>query len=295
MPDFNSVLLVYNHQSGLKLGSKFINLIQKKLVRHFHNVANYQLTDWSDEIFKKYGQQKFDLVVAVGGDGTVRTCAKLILNYLPTAGLKIIPAGSTNVLAHSLKLSRSLIKNINRLDKIGEWRQINIDVGVLNNNYYFLDAVIIGYLAKVIAATDQKLKNLFGFGGYLINFLRPVKPHLNSYNLKIDGQEKKHLTSTLIIANTLNIFGFSPHQIRDFTDGKLEVMPLGANNFFSFFKGIWHFFLFKNHSKRSLAKKITIVPEAHHALPIQIDGDPITNINPPYQLTILPQALKIWL
>jgi len=294
MSALNSVLLVYNHKSGLKLGSKFINLINKKLASQFHQVETYELKDWSGEIFKKYDQKNFDLVVAVGGDGTIRTCAKLILDYLPNAGLKIIPTGSTNVLAHSLKLPRSLIKNINSLDKIGEWQSLKIDIGILNNSFYFLDAVIIGYLAKVINATDQKLKNFFGFGGYLLNFLRPIKPHLNSYTLKIDSQEKKYLTSTIIVANTLNIFGFSPHQLKNFTDGHLEIMIWQAKNLFSFFSNVWCFFWPPKHSSLLLTKNITIIPEGSESLPIQIDGDQI-NLNPPYQITIRPQALTIWL
>ncbi|HPI67512.1 MAG TPA: diacylglycerol kinase family protein [bacterium] len=291
---FKSVLLVYNHKSGLKLGPKFINLIHKKLTRQFHQIETYEIKDWSGEIFEKFKNKNIDLVVALGGDGTLNTCAKLILDFLPNAGLKIIPAGSTNVLARSLNLPRSLIKNINSLDKIGEWQQIKIDVGVLNDNYYFLDAVIIGYLAKVINATGQKLKNLFGFGGYLINFLRHRKPQAENFTMTINDKKISTTASTIIIANTLNILGFTPRHKSDFTDGFLEVMFMAYNSFTKFLFSVWHFFFSTKKVTRLRGQKITIAPLDIFSHPIQIDGDPITKINPPYQITISPQALKIW-
>ena len=115
------------------------------------------------ELSARFVQEGYDIVVAVGGDGTVNEVAKALINS--SVALGIIAVGSGNGLARHLNIPMNVRKAIQQLN---ESEVIKIDYGVVNEKLFFctcgtgFDAYvslefakgqkkgIIGYLEKVI-------------------------------------------------------------------------------------------------------------------------------------------------
>ncbi len=86
---------------------------------------------------------KFDIIVAVGGDGSVNEIGKQLINSNTT--LAIIPAGSGNGLARNLNIPMSIKKAILLINK-GKTKAID---SVKINNDYFLGTAGVGFDAYI--------------------------------------------------------------------------------------------------------------------------------------------------
>ncbi len=84
---------------------------------------------------KRFNKENYDIVVAVGGDGTVNQVAKGVINS--NTKLAIIPVGSGNGLARHLKIPLSYHK---AADVIFNERTQLIDAGKINDEIFFCTA-----------------------------------------------------------------------------------------------------------------------------------------------------------
>ncbi len=97
----------------------------------------------------KENSSKFDIIVAVGGDGSVNEIGKSLINSNTT--LAIIPAGSGNGLARDLGISMNIKNAIEHINK-GEVKQIDT---VKINNDYFLGTAGVGFDAFISWKFDE--------------------------------------------------------------------------------------------------------------------------------------------
>jgi YegS/Rv2252/BmrU family lipid kinase len=107
------------------------------------SVAHSKCAGQASEMAKKAVENKVDIVVAVGGDGTINEIASQLVNT--NTALAIVPCGSGNGLARDLGISlhyKKALKQINALNIK------QIDVGICNQQYFF-SLCGIGYDAKV--------------------------------------------------------------------------------------------------------------------------------------------------
>jgi diacylglycerol kinase family enzyme len=104
-------------------------------------------------------RDRFDVVVALGGDGTVNE----VVNGLLTDGLHsavpalgIVPAGSTNVFARALGLSNDPIEATGQLlDALRQGRRRTVSLGRLDERW-FTFAAGLGLDAAVVAAVERQ-------------------------------------------------------------------------------------------------------------------------------------------
>lgn len=106
------------------------NLIDKSKYSHETRFTEY--AGHAAEITRECVKQHVDVVVAVGGDGTVNEVARA-LTHTDTA-LAIIPCGSGNGLARHLCLPMEPIKALN---VINQYHVDNFDYGVINGLPFF--------------------------------------------------------------------------------------------------------------------------------------------------------------
>ena len=102
-----------------------------------HDIFDYEIsfTEYAghaSEIASKAKDDNIDIVVAVGGDGTVNEVARAIVNS--NTALGIIPCGSGNGLARHLMLPMNLAKAI-QIINICEIHQL--DYGIINDIPFF--------------------------------------------------------------------------------------------------------------------------------------------------------------
>lgn len=145
------IFLIINKYAGHGKGAKALDTVIPYLQRKGYSVE-YTFTEepgHASDLARKASEDGFDLVVAVGGDGTVNEVAQGLIGT-PTP-LGIIPMGSGNGLARELGISMNM--NISAHTLI-EGKSLLLDVCKLNNQRFLctsgigFDAMIADKMSK---------------------------------------------------------------------------------------------------------------------------------------------------
>jgi YegS/Rv2252/BmrU family lipid kinase len=190
------IAVIVNPVSGTHDKKKIIEKIQSLSWFHSNHVevCHTRYAGNAFEIAKKYTEQNFDIVVAVGGDGTVNEIARALINT--DTVLCIIPVGSGNGLARDLKIP---LKAYDAMHLLQNGKTTTIDVCYFNNQPYLCTAGV-GYDAatcKVFVESHRR-----GFLSYLIaGFKAYIKIKPVEYKLTMDGNESTHKAIDIIFAN----------------------------------------------------------------------------------------------
>lgn len=166
----------------------------------------------------------FDAVVACGGDGTLNEVVAGALESGFQGDLGFLPCGSTNDLAQTLHLPKSLQK---AAEYIAKSTGKPLDFGLFSGNRYFTYIASFGAFTEVSYSTDQQLKNTFGHLAYVAEGIRSMST-IRPYRLTVccDGVECRGSYIFGAAANSLSIGGVVKLQRGkiDLTDGKHEVI-----------------------------------------------------------------------
>ena len=158
-----------------------------------------------------------DIVVAVGGDGTVNEVARGLIGTGKTLG--IIPRGSGDGLALHLGLSHELNRSIKVIEN-GKTRLL--DAAVVNGRYFFsvcgvgLDAIVSERFAK---------SGRRGLAGYIDQAIHSWKGHVaERYEVEVDGQKMVHDAVMVTVGNSDQWgHGAKVTPLADSSDGILDV------------------------------------------------------------------------
>lgn len=163
----------------------------------------------------------FDVIVACGGDGTIREVAsKLIETDKP---LGIIPLGTGNDLCKSLKIPNDLNRAIELLLK---GKTIHMDVGQCND-FIFLNSLGFGFdgLTNKYAYEMEWIPSIFRYPAAALR----ANMHHRPFTLKIES-EKQTVQKKLIMATFANgrveggTFWIAPDA--SLQDGKLNLVTI---------------------------------------------------------------------
>ncbi|TFC63798.1 hypothetical protein E3O54_15765 [Cryobacterium sp. TMT2-4] len=147
-------------------------------------------------------EKNVDLVIAAGGDGTIRAVAEAMLgNVTPIA---LLPSGTGNLLARNLKLTLGNLPDSVRSAFTGTDRMIDIErEDSSRDRHAFVVMVGMGIDAKMIKNTDDDLKDKAGWVAYVSAIATSLRdPHeLHSRFRLNDGRSKRATVHTLIIGN----------------------------------------------------------------------------------------------
>lgn len=218
------VLFIYNPSSGQKLvdhKSKYLDYIaQSDADCDFFEVEpGYGGYDYLMETDVVY-----DVIVAIGGDGTVSKTVDAILKRELQARLVIIPTGSTNEYAQTLGVNFESIKASLALITEGQVR--HVDVGILND-VHFTYVAAFGNFTSASYDTPQKWKNILGHFAYWI--YGAVKLHtVKNYNYEVNFNNQTYNETFLfgLISNASQfgrVFKYKEDEL-DIEDGLFEVL-----------------------------------------------------------------------
>jgi Sphingosine kinase and enzymes related to eukaryotic diacylglycerol kinase len=130
------IAFVINPNSGVSDKKQVIAFLHDKFINSQELFVEFYYTKGKGDATiaaQKFSENNFDVVVAVGGDGTVNETSRGLLNS--KTSLAIIPSGSGNGLARHLKIPLSY-KKASELILTG--KDISIDVGKINDEYFFV-------------------------------------------------------------------------------------------------------------------------------------------------------------
>ena len=139
--------------------------------------------------------KKFELIVAVGGDGTVNEVASALKGTETTLG--IIPFGSGNGLSRFLKIPMNTARAI---DTLNTGNLQLIDTGILNGKPFF-NMAGMGFDAHISEVFSHGKKR--GFVSYIkSSFEEVIKYQSENFIINIDGREYHREAFMLSFANS---------------------------------------------------------------------------------------------
>ncbi|HEY1025404.1 MAG TPA: diacylglycerol kinase family protein [Sphingobacteriaceae bacterium] len=212
-----------------------------------------------------------DIVVAVGGDGTINEVASAVENSGKIMG--IIPCGSGNGLARALKIRldrRSALRRLNEL------QTVTIDTGSFNDRSFY-NMAGIGFDAHISSCFAKISKR--GLSGYVktaISEISRYKPE--HYTIDIDGTVVERDAFMVCLANSSQ-FGNNAHvsPSASLHDGLLDVCIIKPFPLYRFPVMGVHMFAKTAHRSRYVeiirGKDITI--KRAHEGSVHVDGEPL--------------------
>lgn len=203
------ILLIYNPNSGKKNIASHIDKIIDIFSAENMLVTLYRIGEKNklpmDELIKNGG---FDGVVVCGGDGSVNSVAKIILDSGADIPLGVIPNGTCNDFSRSLGMPNDIIRCA-RL--IAQGNITKTDIGFINEgSSIFVNELAGGVLVSASFSTDQNMKKLFGPLAYYVTGLGELA-NIKPFELKIETDEKTYVEQALVflVLNGTDISGFS--------------------------------------------------------------------------------------
>jgi len=149
----------------------------------------------ASELCKEAVLQRFDIVAAVGGDGSVNEIGKALIGSETT--MAIIPTGSGNGLARHLGIPIDLNKSIELINKLNTKK---IDTVAINSDT-FIGMAGIGFDAHIADEFSKFGKR--GFWTYLKLMFREFYNYKEQdYELNIDGNMMKIKAFMICFANS---------------------------------------------------------------------------------------------
>ena len=284
------ILFVINPISGGKKKTVFNKTVLEVLdLEKFH--PTFQLTTGPNhayEIGLQAVEEKYDAVVAVGGDGTINELgAALMGSGIP---MGIIPEGSGNGLALYLGIpinETAALRRLNRFDVV------DVDAGIINGRPFF-NVAGLGFDASVSDrfANDTQ-RGPIGYLRSVINVLANYKP--SKYRLRIDGVDYEREAFMISVANSPQ-FGNNAYIAPNASvnDGILDVCIV--KKFPLYFLPMMVFHLFNRSVDQS--EYVEIIPgkeiliERNDDGPVHVDGKPL-NMEGNLTVSVKPNSLKI--
>jgi len=191
-------LFILNPKAGRKKNARVLTDaidLHMKTSGFYYEFAFTTAAGDATRIAREAVGKQFDIVVAVGGDGTVNEVGSALVET--KAALGIIPLGSGNGVARSLDIPQKIDKAI---DVLLSRKIIEIDIGTLNEEG-FIGIAGTGYDALV-----GKKFQTFGARGPLPYFLISLKEYLRyryqKYNLQINDERFSVKALMVTFANT---------------------------------------------------------------------------------------------
>ena len=214
------IFLIINKYAGHKNGAKAIEMVIPYLKERGY-LVEYSFTNYpghATELAAKASVGGFDLVVAVGGDGTVNEVAQGLIGTGTPMG--IIPMGSGNGLARELGISMDIRKSTMTLIK-GE--NLQLDVCKLNDQRFLctsgvgFDAMVADKMSKAASRGFLKYVQLVIQESI---FFKPLQ-----VRMKIDGVVIEESVFLITFANASQ-FGNNAYiaPAASMTDGLIDVV-----------------------------------------------------------------------
>lgn len=287
-------LIIFNPTAGILTKVDIKKIISDKLASLNYQPVFLTLDFDFEKNIDNFDLSDIKLVVAVGGDGTVKVAAREIIKKSIQAPLLVVPFGSANVFASTLRIPLGLKEALKLLDNI---KIEKVDVGRINRERYFLVGFSLGYVSSIIINTEKSLKNRFGSLGYLF---RLFWNRIRIPRIKFRIETQNHIFwikgNSLIIFNAFNYFGFQPKKEISITDGILNLYVITNKTFWTmieaavgvlfYVKPPKHIFTLDNKYFKVVIKRRKFLKTA------QIDGDMI-KLPKSIEIEVLPKILEV--
>jgi diacylglycerol kinase (ATP) len=219
-----SICVIYNPHAGRRRAQQQIGRIQER----YQSIAEFRPTSargHAQELARHAADEGFDIVAAAGGDGTVHEVANGLLRAARPATLAVIPVGSANDFAYSIRRQFGVTD-------LADGKSHPIDVGLAETpsgkSQYFVEGIGLG-LAGMVTVESQKIRGLRGMALYGLAAWRALKKAVPN-ELEIRWNDEAPVTSPTLMLSALlgqreGNFLMAPKALVD--DGQFDVVHVG--------------------------------------------------------------------
>ncbi|ERN53741.1 diacylglycerol kinase family lipid kinase [Alkalihalophilus marmarensis] len=219
---YNKAMLIYNGSAGS-------NDIKASLAEAVEGLESYineltlmkTLKKGDAETFCLERASQFDLIIIMGGDGTVHECVNGLIKLKESPPIFILPTGTCNDFARSLNIP---LKIDAACEAFEETKMIQSDIGTVNSRA-FSNFFGVGLITKASEGTNADLKQSIGKFSYFVSALQSMQQAAPfSYTLKTkEGIENDE--AVMILAMNGHSLGTTSlyHEKSSLTDGLLDI------------------------------------------------------------------------
>ncbi|CAM4131001.1 diacylglycerol kinase family lipid kinase [Listeria booriae] len=198
-------MLIVNPSSGKEKGKVYAEKARKALFRRYREVVVKETQKGGDatEFARQAAQERFDVVVAMGGDGTLNEVINGLAEQENRPAFSFIPLGTVNDLARSLGIPLRPDKAIKALETA---TKRTMDIGKIGDTY-FMNVLAAGMIAEAVDKVSVEQKTRFGSVAYFAEGLKAFSRHeLLDFEIKYDEGDWKG-EAALVIASLTNSVG----------------------------------------------------------------------------------------
>ena len=199
--------IIYNPTAGREQFRRELATVLEKLEIAGYETSAHATTGAGDAQYAASlaNDNGFDLIIAVGGDGTINEVVNGISRKKKRSKVGIIPTGTTNDFARALNIPRDIEKAV---DIIVADQSMKLDIGKVNEQY-FVNIAGGGDLTELTYDVPSKSKAMVGQLAYymkgieMLPSIRPVRT-----TIEYDGHVIDEEIMLFLVGNTNSIGGF---------------------------------------------------------------------------------------
>ena len=235
--------------------------------------------------------EKADVVVACGGDGTINEVAQgLVETQIP---LGIIPLGSGNGIARHFKIPLEISKSVQVIKKN---KLAKMDVGVVNGHYFFGN---MGCALESHFIRSYQKNQRHGIWAYVIAFFDALVSFKHQ-KIQVEYLDNvREISPFILLVSNANQQGYdfslTPQAQSD--DGLLDLFWMEKSNVLNKIK----FFLYALLKKKLTGKRFDLVSLSalkitlldHDNFCVQIDGEYLPIFSNYMEIKVIPKKLNV--
>jgi len=176
--------IIYNPTSGREVFKKHLPEVLEKLEVAGYETSCHATTCEGDATIaaKNAVERSFDIIIAVGGDGTLNEVVSGVSPFEKRPKVGLIPMGTTNDFARAVHIPRNIEDAV---DIIIKGDTLPVDVGLLNGERYFINIAAGGRITELTYEVPSKMKTMLGQLAYYLKAVEMI-PSLKASHMRIE-------------------------------------------------------------------------------------------------------------
>lgn len=239
--------IIYNPTSGREIFKKHLPEVLAKLEVAGYETSCHATTCAGDATTaaKDAVKREFDIIIAVGGDGTLNEVVSGVSEFEKRPKIGLIPMGTTNDFARAVHIPRDIEKAV---DIIIAGNSIPVDVGRVNSDRYFINIAGGGRITELTYEVPSRLKTVLGQLAYYLKGIEML-PSIKATKMRIefDDQVFDDEAMMVLIALTNSVGGFE------------KLAPDASLN-----DGLFSVFILKKCNVADFVKIVTLASRGEH-------------------------------
>lgn len=220
---YERAMLIYNGNAGKQSVKELLGAVTGILARSIRELVLIQTFESGEgeRICFERGEE-FQLVLIMGGDGTVHECVNGLAALANPPLIGVLPAGTCNDFARSLNLSVDLAE---AAEQLMEGKRRKLDIGAAGDRV-FTNFFGVGLITEASENINSELKGTLGRLSYYISTLQTVRAaEPFRYWMESDDGIQEDEAVMIYVSNGRYLGAQAlPFTVDALTDGKLDVL-----------------------------------------------------------------------